>query len=64
MPARAYRAAVYMELGQEAQARAEMEAIRKVISTPAKQRRSSAPFRDPAITDHLRDLWSGAEGSK
>jgi adenylate cyclase len=62
MPARAYHAAVYMELGLVAHARAEMEVIRKVISTPAGQRKSSAPFRDPAITDHLRDLWRRAEG--
>ncbi|MBI3326762.1 MAG: tetratricopeptide repeat protein, partial [Nitrospinae bacterium] len=63
MPARAYRAAVYWDLGQVQKAQAEMQEIRKVIPTPAAKRKSSAPFRDPAITDRLRDTWSRAEGA-
>jgi adenylate cyclase len=61
MPARAYRAAVYMALGQAEKAHMEMQEIRKVIRTPAAQRKSSAPFKDPAITEHLRDTWAKAE---
>jgi adenylate cyclase len=63
MPARAYRAAVYMELNEVDKARAEMQEIRKVIPTPAAQRQSSAPFRDPLITQRLHATWSRAEGS-
>jgi adenylate cyclase len=63
IPARAYRAAVYMELKQIEKAGAEMQEIRKVIPTPAAQRRSSAPFKDPTITQRLHTTWSTAEAS-
>jgi hypothetical protein len=38
-----------------------MQEIRKVIPTPAAQRKSSAPFRDQTITERLRDTWIMAE---
>jgi adenylate cyclase len=61
IPARAYRAAVYWEMNRKQEAGAEMQEIRKVIPTPAAQRKSSAPFSDSTITDRLRATWTAAE---
>ena len=61
IPARAYRAALYWDTDRKPQANAEMLEIRKVIPTPAAQRKSSAPFSDSTITDRLRATWTAAE---
>jgi hypothetical protein len=74
MPARAYHAAVYWELGQRAmvynpeearvlqeKAAAEMGEIRKVIPKPATERKGTTPFKDLLIRQHLQETWSKAE---
>ena len=72
MPARAYHAAVYWELGQQAidpeearafqeKAAAEMGEIRKVIPKPPTERKGTTPFKDLLIRQHLHDTWSKAE---
>ena len=60
-PARAYRAAVYWELGEIDKAAAEMGAIRKVIPISPQQRKSTTPFKDLAIRQRLHDTWGKAE---
>jgi adenylate cyclase len=66
MPARAYHAAVYWELGQQAfdpeearafqeKAAAEMGEIRQVIPKPPTERKGTTPFKDLLIRQHLHD---------
>jgi adenylate cyclase len=72
MQARAYHAAVYWELSQQAldpeEARAfqektaaEMGEIRQVIPKPPTERKGSTPFKDLLIRQHLHDTWSKTE---
>jgi adenylate cyclase len=62
-PARAYRAAVYWELGERDKAAAEMGAIRKVIpiAPQDQRRRKTTPFKDLDIRQRLHDTWAEAE---
>jgi adenylate cyclase len=59
LPAYAYLGAIYSELDREEEARAAMAEVRR-ISPPTAQasREWRLPYKDQAIFDHLRALWT------
>ncbi len=66
LPAHAYLAAVYIEVGLEEEARAEMTEVRRIgpqsPGSGAGQR--GTPYKNPAVSERLLAAWRKAEGRK
>jgi tetratricopeptide (TPR) repeat protein len=56
-PALPYLVAIEVESGRHGKRRARIRDIRRAIAKPAGERQTSAPYKDPAITERLRAAW-------
>jgi len=61
-PAHAYLIAIWEESGRHDEARDRMREHRQIIRKPTGERKASAPYKDPALTERLRRAWRMAEG--